>query len=604
MAVNLLYIFRVSIAIAVFYLAFMLLFRKQKLFLLNRFYMIGAMLIAFVIPLITFRTEIIIPAVSITIPVLSADIQPLQTSSSGNDWKEVFELIFFAGVAILFIRIVISHLKVRVIVKNASPKTISGYKVWITSQNVPPFTYFRKLVIPSTILDNPYLNIVLSHEQIHAKEQHCLDIYLTEILCMFQWFNPFAWLLRKAVRDNLEFMTDDHIISKINRQEYQLGMVSLASNNKVFVFPTISNKSQLEKRIIMMRKSKSTKKQWGKVLVLVPILALLTVTLSGRETRFVYPEQIAEVDVINNDDTTEIVTENHVLSTEQSPVDQTIKSKITIDIEENSSVTIEKQGDQYAIKGENGTNVQLAINENGQEFLGKASGVVVSENVFNSALDSGIVIIYRGQQDQQDIKPLIVVDGEKRPRFDMNQIDPETIKSMTVLKNETAINMYGEDAKNGVIIIETKNNAGPWNINDILEQISKSDNSSNPQNSSVRVVTALGIPRSNSNRNTIEVSTIETINNSDSGSNNTQATQNFSQITNTLNVRQIDSGEKVEPLYIIDGMRYSIGSDSLKYINTSNIESIQVLKDETAVAQYGEDAKNGVIIIETKKNTE
>ena len=123
MAINMLYIFRVSIAIAVFYLVFMLLFRKQKLFLMNRIYMIGAMFAAFVIPLITFRSEIVIPAATITFPVFSTDIQPLQVTTPVNYWKKAFELIFFVGVAALFIRIIISHFKVWVIVKKTSLKT-------------------------------------------------------------------------------------------------------------------------------------------------------------------------------------------------------------------------------------------------------------------------------------------------------------------------------------------------------------------------------------------------------------------------------------------------------------------------------------------------
>lgn len=53
-------------------------------------------------------------------------------------------------------------------------------------------------------------------------------------------------------------------------------------------------------------------------------------------------------------------------------------------------------------------------------------------------------------------KPLIIIDGQRIPYENFRQIDPETIESMEVVKNEKAIELYGEEAKNGVIIIKSK----------------------------------------------------------------------------------------------------------------------------------------------------
>lgn len=53
-------------------------------------------------------------------------------------------------------------------------------------------------------------------------------------------------------------------------------------------------------------------------------------------------------------------------------------------------------------------------------------------------------------------KPLIIIDGQRIPYEKFNQIDSKTIESMEVVKNEKAIELYGEDAKNGVIIIKSK----------------------------------------------------------------------------------------------------------------------------------------------------
>jgi TonB-dependent SusC/RagA subfamily outer membrane receptor len=53
------------------------------------------------------------------------------------------------------------------------------------------------------------------------------------------------------------------------------------------------------------------------------------------------------------------------------------------------------------------------------------------------------------------------------------------------------------------------------------------------------------------------------------------------------------------PLYIVDGKEAS--EFDIKNFNPDNIQSISVFKGQTAIEQYGEKGKNGVIVITTKK---
>jgi beta-lactamase regulating signal transducer with metallopeptidase domain len=50
---------------------------------------------------------------------------------------------------------------------------------------------------------------------VHVEQKHTLDVLVTEIVCIVNWFNPFAWLIKKAVRENLEFIADDAVIKKV-----------------------------------------------------------------------------------------------------------------------------------------------------------------------------------------------------------------------------------------------------------------------------------------------------------------------------------------------------------------------------------------------------
>ncbi|MCD6396469.1 MAG: TonB-dependent receptor plug domain-containing protein, partial [Spirochaetaceae bacterium] len=65
-----------------------------------------------------------------------------------------------------------------------------------------------------------------------------------------------------------------------------------------------------------------------------------------------------------------------------------------------------------------------------------------------------------------------------------------------------------------------------------------------------------------------------------------------------IKIRGIGNISNNNPLYVVDGLIFTGG---LKDLNVNNIESVQILKDASAAAIYGNRAANGVIIITTKK---
>lgn len=65
-----------------------------------------------------------------------------------------------------------------------------------------------------------------------------------------------------------------------------------------------------------------------------------------------------------------------------------------------------------------------------------------------------------------------------------------------------------------------------------------------------------------------------------------------------VRIRGIGTINNSEPLYIVDGMAVGGG---ISYLNPTDIESVEVLKDAASAAVYGARAANGVILITTKK---
>ena len=65
----------------------------------------------------------------------------------------------------------------------------------------------------------------------------------------------------------------------------------------------------------------------------------------------------------------------------------------------------------------------------------------------------------------------------------------------------------------------------------------------------------------------------------------------------SVRVRGIGTLNDSDPLFVVDGMMVG----DINFLNTADIESVQVLKDASATAIYGSRGANGVIIITTKK---
>ena len=284
-----------------------------------------------------------------------------------------------------------------------------------------------------------------------------------------QWFNPFAWLIKDAIKNNLEYKTDHIIAQNNNPQEYQLAMVGLADKEGVAPFLTALNGSQLKNRIIMMKKKTENKYSIVKQLVVLPLLAILVMGLSNREIR------------------TEIVQPE--IQTEISRSEKTIKGKVTgengeplegvsVVIKNRPFGTITDQNGNYIIEvkredktlifgfldidkkeisidSKNEINVQLNTNKKSKE----GEPHYRTGNLYDGTLR------IRNSEDEM-AKPLFIVDGVEKEGLE--DLSPGDMLSMSVLKDEIAEEFYGTKGKNGVVQIGTKDWKFPSGSNPLI----------------------------------------------------------------------------------------------------------------------------------------
>jgi hypothetical protein len=286
------YLLKVSIGIAVFYLTWYFCLKNNKHFVFNRIYLTGTFLISFILPLITFTTRTYIPA---TVPYISGDASGIsesviyltETGSSISFYNYLIKL-YFAGAILFLLKLAYAFTVAIRIKSNSNVENISRMKVWVSNENIGAFTFFNKIVIGKNILSHPSLYMVLIHESIHAREKHYYDILISELLFILQWFNPFAWKLREAIKINLEFRADAMVVRDHDTREYQLAMLSMIKNRRQSSLFSGLNSSNLKKRITMMNPGSKNRFSGIAKLIVIPVIAILTLSLSGKKTVFVH----------------------------------------------------------------------------------------------------------------------------------------------------------------------------------------------------------------------------------------------------------------------------------------------------------------------------
>ncbi|RYZ19747.1 MAG: M56 family metallopeptidase, partial [Chitinophagaceae bacterium] len=118
-----------------------------------------------------------------------------------------------------------------------------------------------------------YSQIIL-HEKVHIEQGHSYDILLAELALIFQWFNPFAWFYRKAMEDNLEFLTDNELLAnkEVEKSSYQMSLVKVSAPHFPVSLTTNYNQSVLKKRLMMMNAKKSNLNTTWKYLFILPLM--------------------------------------------------------------------------------------------------------------------------------------------------------------------------------------------------------------------------------------------------------------------------------------------------------------------------------------------
>ena len=206
----------------------------------------------------------------------SAGSRPTE-EANWEKWLTYLWWVYLAGVLIFAANFLVQFVHLLVRMLRHPGHDLGEFRLVETNENEAPFSFWNRIFLNPDRYDPETFHQIVEHEQIHVRQRHSLDLLLAEAVVIFQWFNPFAWLYRRAIEHNLEYLTDAEMLSSGSDPEtYQLSLVRVAVPNFPNGLVASYNQNFLEKRITMMKTKRSSLRSGWKYFSL-PTLLLLSV---------------------------------------------------------------------------------------------------------------------------------------------------------------------------------------------------------------------------------------------------------------------------------------------------------------------------------------
>ncbi len=284
------YILKLSLALTVVYLFYQLVLRRLTFYNWNRWYLLAYTILAFLIPFINITPVLernewsgirIINWVPAIIENTSLQNTNERTGLPLSAWN-IMMILFISGTLFLLARLIIQFISFNQMKKKAKPFSENGLTIYQVNENIIPFSFGNSIFINPQLHNEEELREIIRHEFIHVKQKHSIDIIWGELLCLINWYNPFAWLLKRSIRQNLEFIADNKVVQNgIDKKEYQYLLLKVIGSSQ-YSIATQFNFSSLKKRIAMMNKTKSAKRQLLRLLFLLPATAILLLAFRNK----------------------------------------------------------------------------------------------------------------------------------------------------------------------------------------------------------------------------------------------------------------------------------------------------------------------------------
>ena len=307
----LIYDAKVAVLIAVFYMFYRLMLSRETFHRVNRVVLLLTAIASFVLPLcvITMHETVTMePLPMMALDDLSIDeAAPVVEPAEETPWWQIaLPTLFIIGMLVTLGHTLMSMFRILMLIKRSEryPQP-DGTTICVSGNaKVPPFSWMHYIVLNRD--DYAEQNAaILAHERGHIRLRHSWDLLLVDTLTALQWFNPAMWMLRSDLRAIHEYEADGAVLSLgINARQYQYLLITKAASIGGYSLANGISHSTLKNRINMMLHKKSNRSSLLKLLALVPIVGLALAVNAEKVQDVVYtdaPEATSVVELVNEE---------------------------------------------------------------------------------------------------------------------------------------------------------------------------------------------------------------------------------------------------------------------------------------------------------------
>ena len=606
--------------------------------------------------------EVSQPLWSLEEMMLMAEAEPAEVlveTPSRFPWIALMFLVYLSGILFFVGRHVWSLGRMVSLLRTSEKERLEGGITLFVHDNkeVAPFSWMKYIVVSRQDLEENR-RAVLAHERAHIRNLHSWDLLLAEVCIFLQWFNPAAWLLKQELQTIHEYEADEWVINNgIDAKTYQLLLIKKAVGARLYSIANSFNHSSLKKRITMMIKKKSNPWARLKYLYVLPLAAVAVAAFARPEVS----NELNEISSVKVNDLTSIVKTEEVKSVENfsdekfvlngQVMEHSSKNPVpgasiiirgttvgTLSDEDGKFSLDVKKGDVIVVSYIGLQTQQLPIEGAGNLVVWMKDDVQSMEEMTVLGDGSNRVGILNGEPGKKvvsveeipevKIKEVKVDETEQSPSDATFQVVEEMPEfpggmqaCMVFLAKNIKYPVSAQEAKiEGRVIVQfivkkdgsiadpiVMRGVSPELDAEALRVVSLMPNWKPGRQRGKTVNVKYNIPirfrlqQDEPKQEEEDVVSFSLKENEDTSIGTIEAVKNS--IRATRAIIDVDKEESYEekPLVVVDGKVMGHGTELLKRIDVASIQQVYVMSSKNAVAEYGDQAKDGAIVITFKK---
>lgn len=535
------YSIKVAICLVAFYLFYKLLLSRDTFHAFNRATLLLLMLLSLVLPFVSLSIDeptVVNNGMVQVEQLLVAGVTGEDTQPASLTLVQVLFMVYMVGVVVSVGREIVSLAGLYKLISGRDHVTIdNGIRIIVIDGDMAPFSWFNNIVISRSDYESGRREILI-HEMAHISHHHSLDILLCNVLLIFQWFNPAVWLLRRELRNIHEYEADEAVLaSGANAAEYQLLLIRKAVGERLFSMANNLNHNSLKKRITMMLTKRSNPWNRVKVLLTVPVAAVAVVAFA-------------------------------------TPKAESLSREIEHESDAIVSSVVKSTSDKAALVAQGKTSGEEDVNA-----MGRADDTLIAND------------LQRVASTDDDVYEVV----EKMPEFPGGRAELMKYLSSNI---KYPVEAHKAGIQGRVVVSFVVNKDGTVKDAKIVRSVDKSIDAE-----ALRVISAMpkwqpGYQdgKAVSVRYTVPVTfrlTGESGKVQSTGAGNDNTNVKISSDNNNVNISFKDTR-----YYVINGVH--VDAAEVKKISADKIKEIVVLKGEKAIEKFGEQARDGAIVVTTE----